>query len=100
ENAAAAFESRGMTADAGFVKLDVCEELLRRKEWIDAEVTARELARLFTAAHVTLASVRALHYLRRAVENRQATAEMVRYVRSYVTADDPARLFEPPPVLN
>jgi tetratricopeptide (TPR) repeat protein len=100
ENAAAAFESLGMMADAGFVKLDICEELLRRKEWTDAEVTARELAQLFTAAHATIASIRAIDYLRRAVENRQATAETVRYVRAYVTADDPARPFDPPPVVN
>jgi hypothetical protein len=49
---------------------------------------------------VTLASVRALEYLRRSVENRQATAETVRYVRTYVTADDPARPFDPPLVIN
>lgn len=100
ENAAVAFESRGMKADAGFVKLDVCEELLRRQEWMEAEVTARELAHLFSAAHVTLASIRALDYLRRAVENRQATADIVRYVRTYVAADDPARSFDPPPFIN
>ncbi|HEV7486818.1 MAG TPA: hypothetical protein VGQ65_14165 [Thermoanaerobaculia bacterium] len=98
ENAAAAFETLSMSGDAGFVKLDVCEELLRREEWNEAEVTARGLASLFIAAHVTTASTRALDFLRRSVENRQATAETVRYVREYVTADDPARRFEPPSV--
>jgi tetratricopeptide (TPR) repeat protein len=95
ENAAAAFESLSMNGDAGFVKLDVCEELLRREEWNEAEVTARGLAALFLAARVTTASAKALDFLRRSVENRQATAETVRYVREYVTADDPARRFEP-----
>jgi len=96
ENAAAAFETLAMSGDAGFVKLDICEELLRREEWTDAEVTARGLAALFTEAHATMASVKALDFLRRAVENRQATAETVRYVREYVMADDPSRSFNPP----
>jgi tetratricopeptide (TPR) repeat protein len=98
ENAAAAFESLSMSADAGFVKLDICEELLRRTEWTEAEVTARGLASLFVAARVTTASAKALDFLRRSVENRQATAETVRYVREYVTANDPARRFDPPSV--
>jgi tetratricopeptide (TPR) repeat protein len=98
ENAAAAFEMLSMSGDAGFIKLDICEELLRREEWTEAEVTARGLASLFIAAHVTTASTRALDFLRRSVENRQATAETVRYVREYVTADDPARRFDPPSV--
>jgi tetratricopeptide (TPR) repeat protein len=98
ENAAAAFETLAMTGDAGFVKLDICEELLRREEWSDAEVTARGLAALFIVARVTTASARALDFLRRSVENRQATAETVRYVREYVTADDPSRRFDPPAV--
>jgi tetratricopeptide (TPR) repeat protein len=96
QNAAASFALRGMTGDAGFVKLDICEELLRREEWADAEIISRDLVSLFTVAGVTLASVNALDYLRRAVENREATADIVRYVREYVTADDPARPFEPP----
>ena len=96
QNAAASFTLRGMTGDAGFVKLDICEELLRREEWTDAEIIAWDLISLFTVAGVTLASVNALDYLRRAVENREATAAVVQYVREYVTAGDPARLFEPP----
>jgi tetratricopeptide (TPR) repeat protein len=99
ESAAAAFENLGMSGDAGFVGLDICEERLRREEWTKAEITARSLAGLFTAAHVTLASVKALDFLRQAVKNRQATAETVRYVREYVTADDPSRRFSPPPVV-
>jgi tetratricopeptide (TPR) repeat protein len=94
-NAAASFTLRGMTADAGFVKLDICEELLRRHEWTEAEGIARELVSLFTVAGVTLASVNAIHFLREAVEHREATVAIVRYVRDYVTADDPTQPFDP-----
>lgn len=85
EGAAAAFETRGMAGDAGFVKLDVCEERLRRGEWRDAEAIARELVRLFTAAGVTLSAANAVEYLRQAVEKREATAATVRHVRELVS---------------
>lgn len=96
QQAASNFTRRGMTGDAGFVKLDICEQLLRREHWAEAEQIARDLVSLFTSAGVTLASVNVADYLRRAVANREATAEDVQYVRSYITADDPARPFEPP----
>ncbi|MEA2239330.1 MAG: hypothetical protein QOC81_4054 [Thermoanaerobaculia bacterium] len=94
--AASAFQEIGMDADAGFVKLDITEELLRRNEWNEAARVARDLAGLFTAAGVTTASVTALSYLRTAVEGERATPALVRYVREYVTADDPARTFAAP----
>jgi len=93
---AAIYQGLGMPGEAGFVNLDVTAELLEREEWTEAEILARELATLFTAAGVTLASVNALDYLRRAVENCEATADTVRYVRKYIAADDPDRPFEPP----
>jgi tetratricopeptide (TPR) repeat protein len=96
ESTAASFEARGMAGDAGFVKLDICEELLRRGEWKDAAVIARELIRLFTAARVTLASIQALDYLRRAVERHEATTAVVESVREFVMVDDAARTFTPP----
>lgn len=95
-SAASAFRALGMTSDAGFVKLDITEELLRRNEWSEAANIARELAGLFTAAGVTLASVTALSYLRTAVEGERATPALVRYVREYVSADDPGRTFSAP----
>lgn len=95
---AAVYKGLGMPGEAGFVNLDVTAELLEREEWAEAEVLARELVTLFTGAGVTLASVNALHYLRIAVTSHEATAETVRYVRSYVAADDPKRPFEPPMV--
>lgn len=94
---AAVYRELGMPGEAGFVHLDLTAELLEREEWAEAEMLARELVTLFSAAGVTLASVDALHYLRSAVENREATAETVRYVRSYVAADRPERAFDPPP---
>jgi tetratricopeptide (TPR) repeat protein len=93
---AAVYTELGMPAEAGFVHLDVTEELLRREEWTEAELVARDLVILFSAAGVTLASVNALDHLRRAVEHRTATGATVRYVRTYVAQDDPAQRFEPP----
>ena len=94
--AAAAFRALGMSSDAGFVSLDITEELLRRNEWSETASIARELAGLFTSAGVTLASVTALAYLRTAVEGERATPALVRYVRDYVSADDPSRTFSAP----
>jgi hypothetical protein len=93
---AAAYRRLGMPAEAGLVNLDVTAELLEREEWTEAEVLARGLATLFTAAGVTLASVNALHFLRRAVENREATAATVRYIREFIASDNPMRAFAPP----
>ncbi|HEX3067029.1 MAG TPA: hypothetical protein VHX14_00525 [Thermoanaerobaculia bacterium] len=95
-SAAVAFRALGMTSDAGFVNLDITEELLRRNEWSEAANIARELVGLFTSAGVTLASVTALSYLRTAVEGERATPALVRYVRDYVSADDPSRTFAAP----
>jgi tetratricopeptide (TPR) repeat protein len=90
---AAAFLARGMAGDAGLVKLDITEELLRRGEWLEAELIARELVPVFSAAGVTLASITALDCLRQAVEKHEATAYTVVSVREYVNVDDPHRLF-------
>jgi tetratricopeptide (TPR) repeat protein len=94
---AAVYRGLRMPGEAGFVNLDLTAELLERGEWTEAEILARELVTLFTAAGVTLASVNALHYLLSAVKNREATTATIRYIRKYVAADrDPARPFEPP----
>jgi tetratricopeptide (TPR) repeat protein len=93
---AAVYRWLGMPGEVGFVKMDIAAELLHRERWTEAETLARELATLFTAAGVTLASVNALHFLRTAVENRTASAATVRYVRAFVAADNEARPFEPP----
>jgi tetratricopeptide (TPR) repeat protein len=96
EPIASFYEQSGMPGEAGFVTLDLTEYLLKNEEWAKAEFLARGLVNLFIAAGVTLASVNALHFLRTAVENREATTETVRYIRTYVSADDPERPFEPP----
>ncbi|MCU1347275.1 MAG: hypothetical protein JWO56_305, partial [Acidobacteria bacterium] len=96
EEAAEAFELLGMIGDAGFVKLDVAEEHLRRGEWRDAASVAKEVVSLFVRAGVTVASVEALTFLRTAVEHEAATLPLVHYVREYIAADDPARSFAPP----
>jgi tetratricopeptide (TPR) repeat protein len=94
--AAASFEALGMAADAGFVKLDITEELLRRHEWPKAALCAGELVDLFTTAGATAASVTALSYLRSAVEGERATPSLVQFVRSYVTTSSPSQDFMPP----
>lgn len=96
--AAEQFEALQMFGDAGFVRLDIAEDLLRREEWERAEPLARQLVELFTRAGVTIASVQALDYLRQSVIHRLATTGTVQYVRDYVAADDPARPFAPPGV--
>jgi tetratricopeptide (TPR) repeat protein len=96
--AAQQFEDRQMFGDAGFVRLDIAEELLRREEWDRAEPLARQLVELFSRAGVTIASVQALDYLRQSVIHRLATTDVVQYVRNYVTADDPSTPFAPPGV--
>jgi tetratricopeptide (TPR) repeat protein len=94
------FQRLDMPGDAAFVKLDITEELLRREEWNEAASMARELVELFSAAGVTLASVNALDYLRRAVENRVVTPAVLEYVRRYVEADDPSQPFGPPAIVD
>lgn len=93
---AAVYRELGMPGEAGFVNLDITAELLEREEWTEAEILARELVTLFTAADVPLATVNALDYLRRAVENREATAATVRYIRKYIATGNPDRPFAPP----
>lgn len=96
EKIAATYRTLGMPGEAAFVGLDLAEALLRNEDWIEAELLARGLVTVFMSAGVTLATVNALDYLRRAVENREATAATARYIREYITADDPARPFDPP----
>lgn len=93
EKTAASFAAMGMLGDAGFVKLDIVDELLSRGDWGRAESTARELATLCTAAGVTTASVLAIDFLRQAVESGQATTNTIEYVRAYVAVDDASQPF-------
>jgi tetratricopeptide (TPR) repeat protein len=94
--ASAAFEAMNMRGDAGFVQLDIAEELLLREEWRDAETAARRATPLLASTGISVASMRALDYLRQAVVNREATAGVVQYIRAYVTTDNPSAPFDPP----
>jgi len=94
--AASAFEALGMLADAGFVKLDLTEELLRLEEWDEAAMMAGQAAEAFARAGANLHLSAALAFLRQAVQQRSATLELVQYVRDYVKADEEERLFTPP----
>ena len=85
-----------MAGDAAFVRLDIAEELLLLGEWEAAATLARGLVPLFQKARVTLASVNAADYLRRAIDAHEATPELVQYVRDFISADDPKRPFCPP----
>ena len=89
-----------MLADAAFVKLDITEELVRRRHWAEAIVIAGDLVTFFERAGVASASMAALHYLRSAVEMEHATTALVRYVRDFVTVDDTSRAFVPPADLD
>ncbi len=94
--ATAAFEAVGMLADAGFVKLDLTEELLRLEEWDEAGKIAGEAAEAFAGARARLHLSSALAFLREAVQKRSATLALVQYVRDYVIADEPEQTFDPP----
>ncbi len=95
-NATASFESLCMLSDAGFVKLDLTEELLRLEEWDEAGTVAGEAAEAFARAGAKLHLSSALAFLREAVQKRAATLALVQYVRDYVIADEPERTFDPP----
>jgi tetratricopeptide (TPR) repeat protein len=95
-DAARRFEAIGMLADAGFVNLDIVEELLHRDEWDEAASLSRTCGDVFARSGATLHQMKALAFLREAVGRREATPKLVQYVRSYVIANDGQRPFEPP----
>ncbi len=93
------FEKLSMPADAGFVGLDLLEELMAdvsaRKE---AEKLARSLVEIFIAAGANVSAAAAIAFLRDATTARNADASLVAYVRRYVhragvDSDSP---FQPP----
>jgi len=93
------FETLSMPADAGFVGLDLLEELTREPSAPkEAEKLARSLAELFVAAGANVSAATAIAYLRDAAASRHADASLVSYVRRYVhlAEVDPDRPFQPP----
>ncbi|HEX3070304.1 MAG TPA: hypothetical protein VHX14_17185 [Thermoanaerobaculia bacterium] len=93
------FERLSMPADAGFVALDLMEELMAEgSETNEAEKLARSLAELFVEAGANVSAAKAVAYLRDATVARKADVTLVAYVRSYIhrAGVDPDRLFQPP----
>jgi len=93
------FERLSMLADAGFVGLDLLEQLLADGSAAkEAERLARSLAEFFVAARVNVSAARAIAYLRDAATARTADARLVAYVRNYVHCADieSDKPFEPP----
>lgn len=93
------FERLSMPADAGFVGLDLLEEITQGPSGAkEAETLARSLAELFMAAGATVSAAKAIAYLRDATASRKADRSLVAYVRQYLhRADvDPDSPFRPP----
>jgi tetratricopeptide (TPR) repeat protein len=93
------FERLSMPADAGFVGLDLMEQMMEEGLAADeAEKLARSLAQLFVAAGANVSAARAIAHLRDAAVAGKADAQLVVYVRRYVdrAAVDPDRPFHPP----
>jgi tetratricopeptide (TPR) repeat protein len=96
QSASEEFESLGMVAEAGGVGLDLVEIQMRRKNWDQAEVLSRHLVSVFSRAEARIHQVRAMMYLRESVEARTATAELLDYLRFYMSSDDQNLPFAPP----
>lgn len=93
------FERLSMPADAGFVGLDLLEELARDASSMNETAKlAGSLSALFVAAGVNVSAAAAIAYLRDATAAHTADAPLVAYVRRYVRrADaDPDSTFHPP----
>jgi tetratricopeptide (TPR) repeat protein len=93
------FERLSMPADAGFVGLDLLEQLIPERSGAnEAGKLARSLVQLFVAAGANVSAAKAIAYLRDAAVARKADASLIAYVRRYVqrAAVDPDRLFQPP----
>jgi len=94
--AAAEYEAIGMIGDAARVELERVELFLRIDEWVEAEVSARRLVRVYEQNGMRLSYVKALAYLREAVVATTATPALVRYVSAYL-AEPQEQPFTPPP---
>jgi tetratricopeptide (TPR) repeat protein len=92
------FERLAMLADAGFVGLDLLEQVLQGSAAKEVERLARSLTEFFIAAGANVSAARAMAYLRDAAAARTADAPLVAYVRNYVHCVDVEsdKPFEPP----
>lgn len=79
------FISVSMPAEAGFVALDLVEQLVESSETNDDVIAlCRSAITAFERAGATLKMLEALGYLREAIARRKADAELVRHVRKYL----------------
>ena|GEM_PF-571476 len=93
------FERLSMPADAGFVGLDLLEQLLAEGSSVkEAERLAKSLAEFFVSAGANVSATRAIAYLRDAAAARTADASLVTYIRRYLHRVDleSDKPFEPP----
>ena len=93
------FERLSMHADAGFVGLDLLEELTHDASAAkEAERLARSLAENFVASGANVSATTAIAYLRDLATARRASTSLVAYVRRYVQRSyvDPDKPFHPP----
>lgn len=93
------FERLSMPLDAGFVGLDLLEEMMSADSGAnEADKLARSLAQLFVSAGANVSAAKAIAYLRDATVARKIDAPLVAYVRRYVhrAAFDPDLPFRPP----
>ncbi len=82
--AASRFEQLGMTADAAMALLDTLGILLERGEAGTVAQLATHIAALFTREGMHVDAAHAIDYLRRAVDGKEATPALIRYVHDYV----------------
>jgi tetratricopeptide (TPR) repeat protein len=94
-NAVSEFETLQMHADAALVRLEITEELLRRGQWEEAEILAREAAATFARNDARLHFAAALAYVRECVIRHEATPALVERLRGYIDAGDASTPFAP-----
>jgi tetratricopeptide (TPR) repeat protein len=99
--AAREFAELGLRTDAALVTLDLAEALLAGEDAAgrrEAAELCSALVESFTAAGMTTHAHTALAFLREAFESGQATPELVRHVRQYLSThpDQSGNPFRPP----
>jgi tetratricopeptide (TPR) repeat protein len=96
----AEFEAMMMRHDAGLVSLDLAEALLAMEEREEIPAICGALVEQFSSEGMNSNAMKALAYLREAVDDQSVTADIVRHVREYLEdlPRQPARAFVPPPL--
>lgn len=79
------FRARGLLVNAGEVDLEIVAAWIEQGSYEQAARVARELVAVFARAEARLDVVRALDYLRQAVERMSATTDLVQSVKYFLT---------------